>query len=104
MALSYTIGGSGVLDISGGRDNLREQAGIQVVSNAALDASVTLKLQQSNDNTNWHDLPETPLPIDAGAFSNLLITESFYCDFIRLSIDELTATAGELTIITNYKD
>lgn len=104
VPIVYNIGGSGVVDLSSGRENPREHATAQVVA-SGLDAVVDIKFQQSNDNVEWHDLPETPLTITSGAdTSNLLITKSFYCDFIRVNIDELTATTGTLTITTNYKD
>lgn len=84
-----------------------EHVAIQVISDSNLDQVITISLIQSNQIDfvdGEHDLPETPITANAGANSNLLTTRSFYCDFLALKIDVLTATLGTLTIITNYKD
>ena len=104
MADTYAISsGSGRVEVSGVADrylNLGQLGtlSVQVVSDASLDASITLKLQQSIDGTNWHDLPETPLTADSGANSNLLQTASYYCQFLAVYIDVGSATAGTLTV------
>ena len=90
MADTYSISsGSGRVSLSAvaSRNLNLGQLGtlaVQVVSDASLDASITLKLQQSIDGVNWHDLPETPLVADSGANSNLLQTSSFYMNLRKL--------------------
>lgn len=109
MADTYNISdGTGRVELSGIQDrylNLGELGtlSIQVVSDNALDAPITLKLQQSiaGDeaiDVNWHDLPETPITADSGANSNLLQTASYYTNKLALHIDVGSATAGVLTI------
>lgn len=110
MADTFTIsGGSGRVELSGvnARNlNLGELGtlAVQVVSDASLDASITLKLQQSIDGTNWHDLPETPLVADSGANSNLLQTASFYMNLLAVYVDVGSATLGTLTIYNTDND
>ena len=68
--------------------------------------STCVWLQQSNvdDQTDlyWHDVGFTQT-LEANK-SFLLHTDQFYCDYIRLKILKGDATAGILTIDTNYKD
>ena len=98
MADTYDITlGSGRVQING----IVEQKGtiaIQVVSDANLDASITLKLQQSIDGTNWHDLPEAPATHTSGVSSTLLQTASFYTNLLSVYVTVGSATLGELTI------
>ena len=104
MADTYDIStGSGRVQLSGIKPrnlNIGELGiiAIQVVSDASLDANVTIKLQQSINGTDWNELPETPLEIDSGANTNLLQTASFYTKFLAVYVDVQTATAGTLTI------
>jgi hypothetical protein len=110
MADTYTISsGSGRVELDGvitRNLNLGELGtlSVQVVSDGALNAPITLKLQQSIDGTNWHDLPETPLVTDSGANSNLLQTASFYTNLLAVYIDVGSATLGTLTIYNTDND
>ena len=110
MADTYSISsGSGRVELNGIVNRFLNlgQLGtlsIQVVSDGALDASITLKLQQSINGTDWHDLPETPLVADAGANSNLLQTASYYTTKLAVYVDVGTATLGTLTIYNSDVD
>jgi hypothetical protein len=98
LADTYTIStGSGRVEISG----VTPQKGlyaIQVVSNASLDANITLNLQQSIDGTNWHDLPETPIVHTSGVSSTILQTDSFHTNRLAVYVNVGSATLGTLTI------
>jgi hypothetical protein len=98
LADTYTIStGSGRVEVSG----VTPQKGlyaIQVVSNAALDANITLNLQQSIDGTNWHDLPETPIVHTSGVSSTILQTDSFHTNRLAVYVNVGSATLGTLTI------
>ena len=99
MASTYSISsGSGVVKIYS--DNTKNIVGCQVVSDSALDSSIQLKLQQSSDGVEFHDLPETPIDADAGANSNLLQTASFVLTDLYVSVDVQSATAGTLNLFS----
>jgi hypothetical protein len=98
MANTYSIAtGSGRVQVNAAIPQ-KGTIAIQVVSNAALDASITLNLQQSIDGVNWHDLPEAPVVHSSGVNSTILQTTSFYTNRLAVYVNVGTATLGTITI------
>ena len=103
MASSYDIStGSGVILLDDNFKNYDANTiyGVQAVSTSDLDSSIQLKLQQSSNGVEFHDLPETPIDTDAGANSNLLQTASFFLDNLYLSVNVQSATVGTLNLFS----
>ncbi len=99
MASSYDISGGSTsikLELQAGQDIV----GLDVISDSALDAAITIKLKQSFDDLEFNDMPEIPITTDAGANSNLLRTNSFLGGNLWLDIDVLAATVGTLTLVS----
>ena len=99
MASDYDIStGSGEIEIEIPAGSTI--AGVQVISTSTLDDMIILKLKQSSDGLLFNDMPETPITADAGANTNLLQTNSFVVGKLYLDIDVLSATVGELNIVS----
>ena len=97
MAQTYDISLGSDSVLIDGTVPLTELIAIQVVG-SGLDSTVNLSLQQSDDRTNWHDLPE--VAISNLNISSLLQTKSFYSKYLAVKVDVLSATVGTLTIYT----
>lgn len=99
MESSYDISGGSTqieLNLQSGQDIV----GLDVISDSALDAAITIKLMQTFDDINFNDMPEVPITTDAGENTNLLRTNSFLGGTLYLDIDVMTATLGTLTLET----
>ena len=101
MASSYTISdGSGVIQLTPSTNVFRA---IQIVSDSALDATVTVKLQQSSNDSNYEDLEGTLTTIVAGENTVLIETSDYTLDNLYLDVDVGSATLGTLNIFESNK-
>ena len=97
MASSYDITtGSGVLEI-GGVNPSDDYVGVQVTQ-TELDNTITLKLMQTEDGVQYHDLPQDPIQMATVVSSALLQSKDFNLSKLFLDIDVGSATTGTLTI------
>lgn len=102
MASSYSIS-SGTGRVELGQDDSSTFYAIQITSTSALDATVTVKLQQSSDDNTYIDLANTSTTIAAGENTVLLETSDFTLNTIYLHVDVGSATAGVLNLFASSK-
>lgn len=101
MASSYSIsGGSSEVLISSSENTF---ISVQVVANASLDADITVKLKQTEDNTNYFDLAGTTNVLSSGGDSVVIESFDFTLSNCYLDINVGSATAGEVTIFVSSK-
>lgn len=106
-----------IYDISQGDETIKlvnaavekyeSRVSVQVDTSADFDGTNTrVQLVQSNvfnlDVSQWHPLPEAPLELNTGADSGLLSTFSFTARYLAIKIEAGNASAGVLSITTNY--
>ena len=103
MASSYDISGGSDTILLEGAEPDKEYAGVQVVQ-TSLDAQITIKLQQTNEGTQFHDLPESPVKMKTTTNSVLLQTTSFELTNLYIDIDVGSATTGTLNFYTVSRD
>ena len=101
MASNYIIS-SGTGRISLG-DITGTFIAIQVVADAALNADITVKLQHTEDDTNFLDIDNTSETLLSGGGSVRLQTADFTLLNAYLFIDVGSATLGELSLLTSLK-
>ena len=101
MASSYSISGGSSEVLISSSDNTF--ISVQVVASASLDADITVKLKQTEDNTNYFDLADTTNTLSSGGDSVLIESFDFTSSNCYLDIDVGSATTGELTIFVSPK-
>lgn len=83
-------------------DSNQTYVAIQVSSDSALDADITVKLQQSNDD-QLIDISGTTNTISLGANTVLIETNDFTTSSLYLHVDVGSATLGTLSIMYSGK-
>ena len=72
---------------------------------ASLDqADGVIKLQDSNDNSNWNDISGATITVASGTSSNMIRYTSFASAFIRCVWTKGTNTTGTITAIANINE
>jgi hypothetical protein len=101
MASNYTIsGGTARVDLTSSSSDT--YVAIQVTSDSALDADITVLLQHSSDGINFENLG-TATTISSGVDGVLLETYDYTLNNLYLYIDVLTATLGTLNFFQSTK-
>ena len=104
---TYEISGGDVDIILTRSEKFENKASVQVDVDGAFDGTTsTVELVQSNDRdlpaAQWHPLPEPALPLIVSD-SSLLSTFGFTARFLALRVVQGDATAGLLTLTSNFK-
>lgn len=99
MASTYDIsGGSTEIELTGLEPD-KDFVGVEVLQ-TGLDASITLKLKQSQEGTQFEDLPEAPVVMTTGDAVKFLSSNSYKYDKLFLDINVGAATTGTLEILS----
>jgi hypothetical protein len=85
-----------------GEENTNTYVSVQVSSNSALDADITVSLQQSSED-QLIDIADTSTIILAGENTVLIDTSDYVLDDLYIKVDVGSATIGELSISSNTK-
>lgn len=78
----------------------RRSIGLQVISSSLSTSDANIKIQESNDDVNYTDIPSATITLLTGSTVNTLFTD-LRLRYIRLVFTKNTNAAGTLSGIAN---
>ena len=76
---------------------------MQVITASFSTADATIKLQQSNNGTDWDDITDSQLTLASGSASQSLVVTYLASSFIRAVFSKGTNAAGTFQVILSFK-
>lgn len=81
----------------------KEKVAVQVVATGLNSADSVMKLQESNDGTNWADISGATATLASGASAPLIKATALVCRYIRAVYTKNTNSAGTVSAIAFFQ-